>query len=201
MTIQVRDTSLDTWAGARVFVSCKLFFYLREKTIFFLAKNVRQFFFYVSSKKWNIFFFSYAFPIMYVTIRWFFWSIYFSSISTKNLFILPTYFLNIFSTPPSQILKNASLIVLFTAKQDAFNKCLLNVGPASQTVCEWILHYIAFCTIMAISGQKEARSRDSALLLSNDYNGSLQCTVRSPVGLSVVYHLMVHHTQSWGYVP
>ena len=31
--------------GARVFVACKLFFYLREKTIFFWAINVRQFVF------------------------------------------------------------------------------------------------------------------------------------------------------------
>ena len=36
--------------GPRIFVACKLFFYLREKTIFFLAINVRQFFVNVLSK-------------------------------------------------------------------------------------------------------------------------------------------------------
>ena len=44
-------------------------------------------------------------------------------------------------------------------------------------VSEWILLYVAFCIIMAISRQKEARSRDYALLLSNDIKGSLQCTL------------------------
>ena len=33
------------------------------------------------------------------------------------------------------------------------------------TIYIWILLYVAFCTIMAISRQKEARSRDYALLL------------------------------------
>ena len=41
-----RDAPLDIWGGPRVFVASKLFFYLREKTFFFLgAINVRQFFF------------------------------------------------------------------------------------------------------------------------------------------------------------
>ena len=34
-----------------------------------------------------------------------------------------------------------------------------------------------FCTIMAISPQKEARSQDYALLLSNDFKSSLWCIV------------------------
>ena len=33
--------------------------------------------------------------------------------------------------------------------------------------------YLAFWTIMAISRRKKARSRDYALLVSNDFNGSL----------------------------
>ena len=71
---------------ARVFVACKLFFYLREKTIFYLAINVRQFFFYVLSRK----FFVVCFPY-YVGYHFgvFFWSTYFSSISTTNFFFCP----------------------------------------------------------------------------------------------------------------
>ena len=42
---------------------------------------------------------------------------------------------------------------------------------------EQILVFIAFCTITAISRQKEAWSRDFVLLLSNDFKGSLWCTV------------------------
>ena len=37
--------------------------------------------------------------------------------------------------------------------------------PCIFKVSEWILFYVAFCTIMAISRQKEARSRDYAPLL------------------------------------
>ena len=48
-SVFLRDAPLDIWGGgARVFVPCKLFFYLREKTIFFLVINVRQFFFLCS---------------------------------------------------------------------------------------------------------------------------------------------------------
>ena len=39
------------------------------------------------------------------------------------------------------------------------------LGQCWLRVSEWILFYIAFCTIMAISWQKKARSRDYALLL------------------------------------
>ena len=79
--------SLDIWGGggrggARVFVACKLFFYLRWKTSFFLAINVQQFFFMLCRRN----FLSYAFPIMYVTIWYFFRSTHFSSISTTNFF-------------------------------------------------------------------------------------------------------------------
>ena len=58
----------------------KLFFGDQRPTIFF----------YVSSK----IFLSYAFPIMYVWC--FFWSTYFSSISTTNFFFLPTFSTNFF---------------------------------------------------------------------------------------------------------
>ena len=55
------DAPLDIWrgGGARVLVACNLFFYLREKTIFFSAINVRQFFFYVSAKKFFVLCFPY----------------------------------------------------------------------------------------------------------------------------------------------
>ena len=41
-----------------------------------------------------------------------------------------------------------------------------------------LLYQVAFCTVMAISLQKEARNWDYALLLSNDFKGSLKCTVQ-----------------------
>ena len=39
--------------------------------------------------------------------------------------------------------------------------------------CEWTSLYVAICTIMAKSRQKEAESRDWALFLSYDFMGSL----------------------------
>ena len=45
---------LDIWGGGggtRVFVACKLFFYLREKTIFFFGYQRPPIFLYVSAKK------------------------------------------------------------------------------------------------------------------------------------------------------
>ena len=48
-------------------------------------------------------------------------------------------------------------------------------------VSEWILVYFAFCTIMAISRQNEARSRDYALLLSDDFKVIAQSTIDSNV--------------------
>ena len=39
------------------------------------------------------------------------------------------------------------------------------LGQCWLRVSLWILFYVAFCTIMAISRQKEARSRDYALVL------------------------------------
>ena len=81
--------------GARVFVACKLFFYLSEKN------NRPTIFFYVLWKKWNIFFLSYAFT-MYVNIWWFFRSTYFSSISTTIFFFCPhfqqTFFVSFVAT-------------------------------------------------------------------------------------------------------
>ena len=87
-TAIVRDAPFDIWGGGGLeFLLLANFFYHREKTIFFLAINVRQFFFNVSL---------YAFPIMYVTIWCLFWWTYFSSISTTNFFFLPTFLTNFF---------------------------------------------------------------------------------------------------------
>ena len=57
---------------------------------------------------------------------------------------------------------------------------------------EWILLYVAFCTIMAISRQKEARSRDYALLLFQ---------ITSRVLYSARYHLQhctFHASEQFG---
>ena len=46
--------------------------------------------------------------------------------------------------------------------------------PPGNALSDWvILLHVAFCTIVAISRQKETRSRDYTLLLSNDFTGSL----------------------------
>ena len=45
-------------------------------------------------------------------------------------------------------------------------RCCRTEGVSGQ-----ILLYVAFCTIMAISQQKETGSRDCSLLLSNDFQG------------------------------
>ena len=78
--------------GARVFVACKLFFYLREKTISFLAINVSQFFFYVSSMN----FFVVCFPY-YVRYHLVFFLVNIFLINFNNkLFFLPTFSTNFF---------------------------------------------------------------------------------------------------------
>ena len=92
----VRDAPLDIWGGgvggARVFI----FFHLSEKIIFFLAIDVRQFFFMFRRRN-EIYFLLFAFPIMYVNIWWLFWSTYFSSISTTNFFFCHIFNKKIFS--------------------------------------------------------------------------------------------------------
>ena len=77
---------LISGGGARVFVACKFFFFTSErKQSFFLAINVRR----------N--FLSYAFAIIYVTIWFFSWSTYFSSISATNFFYCPHFQQTLFS--------------------------------------------------------------------------------------------------------
>ena len=92
-TIKLQTTLLGTHhlisgggGGPRVFVACKLFFHLREKTIFFFGDQRPTILFFMFRRR-N--FLSYASPIMYVTIWCFFWSTYFSSISTTNFFFCP----------------------------------------------------------------------------------------------------------------
>ena len=89
----VRDVPLDIWGGGGVFVACKLFFYLREKTFFFWRSTCYNFFLcFVEEICCRML------PlIMYVTIWCFFWSTYFSSISTKNFFFCPHFQQTFFS--------------------------------------------------------------------------------------------------------
>ena len=112
----VEPAIFDIWLLAN------FFFYLREKTIFFFRRSTSDNFFFMFRRR-N--FLSYAFPIMYVTIWCFFWSTYFSSISTTNFFFLPTFSTNFFfrllwrqtiyfnfnlaPPPPVQISNGASL--------------------------------------------------------------------------------------------
>ena len=97
------------------------FFYLREKTIFFFGDQRSTNFLFRFRRRM---FLSYAFSIMYVTIWCFFWSTYFSSISTTNFFFCPHFqqtfffyfcgdklFISILPTPPPQISNGASLTI------------------------------------------------------------------------------------------
>ena len=86
--IGVRDAPFDIWGGggARVFVACKLFFLPPRKNNLFFWRSTSDNFFFMFYRR---IFLSYAFPIMYVTIWCFFWSTYFSSISTTIFFFCP----------------------------------------------------------------------------------------------------------------
>ena len=82
----LRDAPFDIWGGgrARVFAACKLFFYLREKTIFFFGDQRPTIFFFMFRRR-N--FLSYAFPIMYATILVFFLvNIFFINFNSKLFF-------------------------------------------------------------------------------------------------------------------
>ena len=79
----LRDAPFDIWGGPRVFLACKLFFLPPVENKFFFWRSTNEIFFFMLCRR-N--FLSYAFPIMYVTIWCFFWSTYFSSISTTNFF-------------------------------------------------------------------------------------------------------------------
>ena len=60
----------------------------------------------------------------------------------------------------------------------------MNENSISSMSVMWILLYVAFCTIIEISRQKEARNREYALLLSNDFKELIY---------SVQYHK--HHSR------
>ena len=80
----IRDAPFDIWGGGlRVVVACKLLFYLREKTKFFFGDQRPTIFFLMFRR---IFFLSYAFPIMYVTIWCFFWSTIFHQFRQQTFF-------------------------------------------------------------------------------------------------------------------
>ena len=106
----LRDAPFDIWGGggARVFVACKLFFLPPvENKFFFLAINVRQFFFRPRI------FLSYVFPIMYVTIWCFFGQHIFHQFRQQTffsvhifnklfflIFVATNYFFNFILAPP-----------------------------------------------------------------------------------------------------
>ena len=56
----------------------------------------------------------------------------------------------------------------------------------------WILRNVVFCTIMAISRQKEGRNRNYALLLSDNFKGFLSCTVHSSTAHSIPSSSLEH---------
>ena len=52
---------------------------------------------------------------------------------------------------------------------------------------EWLLLYVAFCTIMAISRQKEARRRDYALLFIVHSAIVWKCTARNQTFIKILW--------------
>ena len=86
-------TILYLGGGGGVFVASKLFFLPPVENMLFFGDQRPTIFFFMFC--WRNFL-SYAFPIMYVTIWCFFWSTYFSSISTTNFFFLPIFSTNFF---------------------------------------------------------------------------------------------------------
>ena len=90
----LRDAPFDIWGGGLEFLLLAIFFFTSGgKQVFFWRSTSDNFFFMFC----RINFLSYAFPIMYVTIWCFFWSTYFSPISTTNFFFLLTVSTNFFS--------------------------------------------------------------------------------------------------------
>ena len=90
MRIAIRDAPFAFWGGGVEFLLLANFFFTSE--VIFLGDQRSTIFFLFRRRNYLL----YAFPIMYVTIWCFFWSTYFSSISTTNFFFLPTFSTNCF---------------------------------------------------------------------------------------------------------
>ena len=59
-----------------------------------------------------------------------------------------------------------TLSIIHTRRCHTWSHWVISItSHVTEGICMWILLYVAFCTIMAISRQKEARSRDYALLV------------------------------------
>ena len=91
--ITLRDAPFDIWGGGLEFLLLANLFLPPVENKLIFGDQRPTIFLYVSSKT-NL---SYAFPIMYVTIWVFFWSTYFSSISTTNFFLCPHFQQTFFS--------------------------------------------------------------------------------------------------------
>ena len=108
--------------GPRVFVACKLFVLPPvENKLFFLAINVRQFFFYVMSKKFFVVCFPYyvRYHLVFFLVNIFFINfdnkLFFSAHIFNKLFFSDfcgdkLFFSILFQPPPSQISNGASPI-------------------------------------------------------------------------------------------
>ena len=97
------------WLGFLLLAN--FFFYLREKTIFFLAINVRQFYFYDSSKNFFVVCFSYyvRYHLVFFLVNIFYSNfdnkLFFSAHIFNKLFFLPFVATNYFflAPPPPDI--------------------------------------------------------------------------------------------------
>ena len=88
------------------------------------------------------------------------------------------------------VLNWLDLLIYYTLKKDLFQS----------VIYIWIFPYVAFCTIMAISRQKEARSRDYALLLFQNvmiFNCCSWSTMTHVNTNAQLWPLIAVHDQQW----
>ena len=120
--MRLRDAPLDIWGGDRVFVACKLFFHLREKTILFFWQWTSDNFFLCFAEKRKYHFFVVCFP--YYVFGGFSGQHNFHQFRQQTFFFCPhfqqTFFLTLVATnflfqffePPPQISNGTSLNLL-----------------------------------------------------------------------------------------
>ena len=135
----------------------------RENNLFFGDQRLTIFFFMFCRRN----FLSYVSLIMYVTILCFFWSTHFSSISTTNFFVLPTfstnffflifvatnYFFQYFSRPPPrpQISNGASLRVACLVRRAGVSlDCCCVSGPGYISMSPERIRVTSECTLPVI---------------------------------------------------
>ena len=148
IVLPIRDAPFDIWGGgggrAEFLLLANFFFTSIGKQVFSLAINVRQFFFYLSLKK----FFVVCFPY-YVRYHLVFFlvNIFFINFDNKLLFLWrQTFFFNFNLAPPPQISNGASLkynttcissetVILLFSSEIIITSCLNEISTALFQSC------------------------------------------------------------------